>query len=163
MAIRKAVTKKLTVSSKSSKKTAKKAAKKVSKKITKKISKKVTKVNDNDPALAAALSCATICEEKRAADITILDVRGICDFTDYYVIATTQSLPQTRAVMKDIIRAMVKIGVKPLSGKRQEVTSWSLVDLGDVFVHLFSREMRDFYRLEELLSDAPVVKLPKKR
>ena len=90
-----------------------------------------------------------VASDKLAADVVMLDIRGISDFADYFVVATVESPRQMNSLMEDI-EAAVKQGVGKLH--HREGTSqggWVLLDFSDVVVHLFRPETRDFYRIEE--------------
>ena len=81
----------------------------------------------------------------------------VSTIADYFVIATADSERQAKAMVDDINKAM-KQEKKKSFGKDAETTSgWVLLDYGDVIVHLFDPGTRDFYNLEELWSNAPVV------
>lgn len=109
--------------------------------------------------LKTAKRAAAICDEKRAEDILVLDLRKVCDFTDYFVIATASSGPQMRGISREMERALRDDGAKLLSKNGADDGKWSVLDFGDVVVHLFDQESRDFYQLEMLWGDAKRVKL----
>jgi ribosome-associated protein len=100
-------------------------------------------------------ACATAAADKKAAKIVILDLRGISTFTDYFVICSATSEPQLKAI-SSAIREQVRdtFGRKPLSEDGYPVSQWVILDYGDVIVHLFQGEKREFYSLENLWSDA---------
>lgn len=107
---------------------------------------------------ALAREIAEICEDKRARDVTVLDMHGLCSYADFFVIATGASLPQMKGIQKDTDKRMSELGVKQLNRSGIEHGNWVLLDYGDVILHLFDEQTRDFYRLEELWGDAPVLK-----
>jgi ribosome-associated protein len=98
-------------------------------------------------------------DSKRAEDIVALDVREVSLLADYFVICTGNSERQLNAIVDEIIEQEEKNGgeVKRVEGK--DGGKWVLVDLGDVIVHVFHHTERDFYNLEKLWSDAPLVNL----
>lgn len=98
-----------------------------------------------------------VLEEKKAEDILLLDIREISDFTDYFIITTGTSDRMLNA-LADAIREAVKEryqrnGVK--EGEAQE--GWIIEDFGDIVVHFFSPDRRDYYRLEELWNKGRVI------
>lgn len=97
---------------------------------------------------------------KKAQDVTVLDLRGLTVITDYFVIATASSPANTRAIVDAIDEAARDAGIKGLRPEGIGDSSWVLVDLGDVVVHVFDAEHRDFYQLERLWADAPRVPVP---
>ncbi len=104
-----------------------------------------------------ARKIATICYQKRAEDVKILDLRGLCGYTDFFIIATAASRPQMRGIVKDIQKEMSKEKCRPLGESGVQEGNWVLADYGDMVLHLFDPEYRDFYELEEMWADAPEV------
>jgi ribosome-associated protein len=89
-------------------------------------------------------------EEKKGEDILLIDLREICDFTDYFVLCTGTSDRMLQALAD---AASEKVHAKYDQKGRMEGISqegWLLVDFGDVVLHLFSPDRRQYYRLEEL-------------
>ena len=106
--------------------------------------------------LEIARLCAQYAADKKAADIVLLDLRGISPVTDFFVIGTATSNPQLRAVRDEIVeRLRDEHGLKPLGGDGNYESQWLIVNYPNVLVHVLSPEKRDFYRLEELWGDAP--------
>lgn len=105
-----------------------------------------------------ARAAADYADDKKAEDIVILDVRGISPVTDYFVICSVTSLPQLRAVRDEIEdRFKTDHHARPLAVDRNLESLWLILHYGDVMVHVFHRDKREFYALEELWSDAPRV------
>jgi len=100
---------------------------------------------------------ARLADEKKGSDIVIYDLRGLSDVTDYFVIATAQSKLQARAIVAEIERDLKVRGVLKLGQEGVGDTQWILMDYGDVVVHVFSPQLRDYYSLESLWGDAPKV------
>lgn len=106
--------------------------------------------------LEIARLCAQYAADKKAADIVLLDLRGISPVTDFFVICTATSNPQLRAVRDEIVeRLRDDHGLKPLGGDGNYESQWLIVNYPNVLVHVLSPEKREFYRLEELWGDAP--------
>ena len=98
--------------------------------------------------------------EKQATDILLLDTRDIATFADYFVICSGESEPQIRAIMEEVSHALKKEGVLPGHTEGTLDSGWVLLDYGDVVVHVFSKEERDYYQLDKLWSEAtPVLKI----
>lgn len=98
--------------------------------------------------------------DKKADDVLVLDLRGLCDFTDYFVIAHGSSSRQVAAIAEAIEeRVRDDDGLKPKHVEGRRVGDWILLDFIDVVVHVFLEERRSFYGLERLWGDAPRVPL----
>ena len=103
-------------------------------------------------------------DDTKAQDIVILDMRGLVNFCDYFVIATGTSDRQARAIAEGIEDGLKEDGadvgfsrnLKALSGLQysQENGAWVILDMGDVVAHIFEPQAREFYALEHLWQDA---------
>lgn len=97
-------------------------------------------------------------EEHLAVDITLMDLREITPFADYFVICSVDSDRQARTLQEIILEELKKKhAVRPLATEGEAASGWILLDYNAVIVHIFSREMRAYYRLEELWKAAPLV------
>ena len=98
---------------------------------------------------------AEIASDKKAADITILDVREIVGYTDYFLICSGNTERQAKAIHDGIHEGLKAEGVLPrrVEGARQ--ARWILMDYLDCVVHIFTPEARAYYRLEQLWGEAP--------
>jgi ribosome-associated protein len=95
--------------------------------------------------------------DKKASNIVLLDLRQVALIADYFVVCSGQSARQVRAITRDVIKAIKKVGQYPLMVEGAPESGWVLVDFGAVVVHVFSPEVRTYYALEELWQEAPVV------
>jgi ribosome-associated protein len=97
-------------------------------------------------------------EEHQATEIVMLDLREITPLADYFVICTADSERQAKA-LQEILREELKNEHKtrPLSTEGEPASGWTLLDYNSVVVHIFSKQARAYYRLEELWKAAPVV------
>lgn len=109
--------------------------------------------SSRDIAVAAARAAA----EKQGSRIAVLDVRDLIVITDYFVIAGGSSDRQVRTIVEEVEKALRDHGVKPVRREGENEGRWVLLDFVDVVVHVFGHEERDFYDLERLWRDAPVV------
>ena len=94
--------------------------------------------------------------EKKALDILILDVRKITTLTDLFVVCTSESEPQTRAITDHINQKMKEEGVKSWHIEGNEHLDWVLIDFVNIFVHIFSKETRVYYEFERLWADGKI-------
>jgi ribosome-associated protein len=105
-------------------------------------------------SLSTALNCARIALENKARDVVVLDLTEITPLYDYFVIATGSSRRQIHNLAEEIDRAMAADGQKRLGIEGYEAAKWVVQDYGDIVVHVFDRETREYYELEELWADA---------
>ena len=107
-----------------------------------------------------AIIAAQAADEKKATDIMVQEVRELIGVTDYFVIVTASNNRQVDAIIDEIEDQLrERGGVKPLHREGSADGSWSLLDYGAVVVHVFQPETREYYRLETLWNDAPVLDL----
>ena len=105
-----------------------------------------------------ARAAADYADNKKAEDIIILDTRGLSPVTDFMVICTATSMPQLKAVRDEVEGEMfVKHRRKPIAKDTNLESLWLILHYGDVTVHIFHKDKRDFYSLEDLWGDAPRV------
>jgi ribosome-associated protein len=102
-----------------------------------------------------AATAARAASEMFAKAVTLVDLRGLVSYTDYFVIASAETERQTRRVAEEVIERMIQNGHRPRSKRIQEGTTWISLDFLDVVVHIFTDEARDYYRLESLWRSAP--------
>lgn len=89
-----------------------------------------------------------------------IDLRGISTFTDFFIICSGTSEPHLKAIASELREKLREdYDVKPLAVDGFPVSQWVVADYSDVVVHIFNRDKRDFYSLEDLWSDAPRLEL----
>jgi ribosome-associated protein len=92
-------------------------------------------------------------DDKRAVDITVLDLTVASESLDHFVVATGESSLQLKALEESVRERLKGAGVRP-RGVEGPSTRWTLIDYGSVVVHIMSPEAREFYDLEGLWADA---------
>ena len=100
-------------------------------------------------------ACRDALEDKKAEDIVALDMRGVFDITDYFLIATGTSEPHLRALFKEMDAVLAEFGYEIPSKVKDHYSGWVVVDGIDFVIHIFSKEQREFYNLERLWKDCP--------
>jgi ribosome-associated protein len=103
-----------------------------------------------------AQTVASLAWQKKAEEIVILDLRGLSNFTDYFVICSGTSKPHLKAIRTEVktrLREDSSVSARSVDGEPE--SQWMVLDYGDVIVHIFHRSRRDFFALEDLWSDAP--------
>ncbi len=109
-------------------------------------------------AVALALTAADAADDVKADDLTILDVGDLLGIVDLFVLASTSSDRQLKAVVNRIEeRLRTEHDRKPLRREGIPESGWMLVDYGDIVCHVFTREQRGIYALERLWADVPRV------
>ncbi|WOG99876.1 hypothetical protein DCAR_0519232 [Daucus carota subsp. sativus] len=119
----------------------------------------IAEVDDDAESLAFAVAAAKVASDAKAGDIRVLFVKPLVYWTRFFIITTAFSRPQIEAIrhkIKDLAE----------NDYRREVTgdakpnSWTLLDFGDVVVHIFLPEQRAYYNLEEFYANATQIELP---
>jgi ribosome-associated protein len=95
--------------------------------------------------------------DRKAVDPVILDLRGLTAATDYFVIVSGTSAAHVRGMADHLVTALAPAGVEPHHVEGLAQGRWVLLDYVDFVVHVFHPELREFYQLERLWGDAPVV------
>lgn len=93
---------------------------------------------------------------KKAEDVVLLDVRGLSDVTDYFVLLTGSTQIQVQAITDAILDGAVETRRKPTHVEGRDLGRWVLLDFFDVVAHVMQPDSRSFYSLERLWGDAPV-------
>jgi ribosome-associated protein len=109
-----------------------------------------------DPQELARLA-AKAASSKQGEAIVILDVRDLITITDYFVIASGSSDRQVDTIADEVARELKQQGARPVRTEGDPSTGWVLLDFVDFVVHVFRDEEREYYRLENLWRDAPIV------
>ena len=90
--------------------------------------------------------------ENKGIDIRVISIKEISSIADYIIIVTGSSNRHLTSMAEHIERNLKKIGQKTLSKEGENQSEWVLLDLGDIIVHLFKKEIREFYNLEKMWS-----------
>lgn len=99
-------------------------------------------------------------EEKKAYDITVLNIGSVSIVADYFVIVNGRSSIHTQSIAEEIEDTLEEVGLTPLRKEGFREGQWILLDYGDVVIHVFQESERRFYNLERLWGDAQVVGMP---
>jgi ribosome-associated protein len=108
----------------------------------------------NKNALKMAQLAASTLEDKRAKDVTILDIQEITFITDYFVICTGSSSTHLKTLSETLVEKLKVYSKRIISYEGKPNTGWILIDYGDIVIHLFSEQKRDFYNLEYIWQEA---------
>jgi ribosome-associated protein len=108
-------------------------------------------------ALERACLSARVAADNKARDVLVLDMRGITPLYDFFVIATGASRRQIHSIAEEVDAALRAAGDRRLAIEGYQASKWVVQDYGDVVVHVFDADTREYYTLEELWADAPRV------
>jgi ribosome-associated protein len=101
------------------------------------------------------LLCVNALLQRKTRNLTILNVRAVSSFTDYFVICSGSSDRQVQALADAVRENMKKSGIIPLGVEGETAGQWVLMDYADVIVHIFYEATREFYAIERLWTDVP--------
>jgi ribosome-associated protein len=104
-----------------------------------------------------AITIADTLADTPASHTRVLDIRGISTLADYFVITAGENERQLRAISRQLADELVRRGARPARIEGDPASGWILMDYSDVVVHVFDEELRQFYNLEDLWQEAPVV------
>ncbi len=111
-----------------------------------------------EAAIDIARTIVESLEEKKGEDILLLDLVDVCSFTDYFVICNGSSKRALKALAEEVRKTVKQehvIRVQSVEGEPSD--GWLLIDYGDVILHLFSKDLRQYYQLEELWHEGKVL------
>jgi ribosome-associated protein len=111
----------------------------------------------NEEALALAKRIVELASDKKASDIVLLEIRELTTLADYFVIASGASERQLVAIADGIVEGLREEGTRPIGREGSANAHWVLVDYGSVIVHVMATPERDFYQLERLWAEAPLL------
>lgn len=94
-------------------------------------------------------------DDLKAVDVRVLDVREKTNVTDVMVVATGTSARHVKSLANNVVVKAKESGEVPIGIEGEDTGEWVLVDLGDVVVHIFQAEVRDFYQIEKLWETEP--------
>ena len=109
------------------------------------------------PPLEVARRVVELAEDKKAADIVLLDLAGLTTVADYFVICSGGSERQLQAIADGVLEALRAEDTRPIGREGTAASHWVLVDFGSVIVHIFTPPEREFYQLEKHWSEAKTI------
>ena len=116
-----------------------------------------TKKNINNTlTIKHAKQISELMLEKKAVNIKIIDVRKITTLTDFFIVCTSESQPQTRAITEHVKQKMKEKDINVWHVEGYEYLDWVLMDYVNIVVHVFNSETRDYYALERLWADGKI-------
>ncbi len=110
-------------------------------------------------ALDKALLCLKIIKERKAVDPVLFEVGKLTSITDYFLIASGNSIRQVQAITRHLTKRMREEKFRAYGSEGEQDGNWVLMDYGDVVIHVFYQPVREFYDLEGLWIEAPRIDL----
>lgn len=105
-------------------------------------------------AQARARECGRLALDKKAKDVLVVELAGLTDIADFFVLASGTSERHVRTVVEGIETGMKEKAILPLATEGYDDGRWVIMDYGDVIVHVFLEELRELYDLEDLWIEA---------
>lgn len=93
--------------------------------------------------------------DRKCEDMVLLDVRGLSNVTDYYIIVSGNSAPHLKAMFDEVQQALKKKRIMSYRKSGDPESGWLVLDYLDFVIHIFARETRDYYAIEKLWEQAP--------
>lgn len=112
-----------------------------------------------DESRRLAIIAARAADEKNATNIAVYDVSEIMGISDVFVVATGDTERQVRAIVEEVEADLTEAGVEPLRREGQREFRWVLLDYGQFVVHVQRAPEREFYGLDRLYRDAPIIEI----
>lgn len=110
-------------------------------------------------ALDKARLCLSIIKERKAVDPVLFEVGKLTSITDYFLIASGNSIRQVQAITRHLTKRMREESFRTYGLEGEQEGNWVLLDYGDVVIHIFYQPVREFYDLEGLWIEAPRIEL----
>lgn len=115
--------------------------------------KKRNELPVSEDIIKTGLECLELLDQKKAELPVLMDLRKVNSYLDFFIIATGNSNNHCRALSRDIEKKMHEAGYKQY-GKPDYSSEWIIMDFGELIVHIFTEEMREYYQLEKLWGDS---------
>jgi ribosome-associated protein len=112
-----------------------------------------------DRAIELAREAASAADDKQADNIVAFDVAQQLALTDIFLLCSASNERQVKAIQDSVEERMISLGVKAVRREGEREGRWVLLDFGDIVVHIQHAEEREFYALDRLWSDCPVLEL----
>ena len=112
-------------------------------------------VKENIDGKERLLLCINASLKRKAKNLTILNVKEVSSFADYFIICSGTSDRQVQSIAASIRENLKECGITPLGIEGESLGKWVLMDYEDVIIHVFYEPIREFYEIERLWPDAP--------
>ncbi len=106
-----------------------------------------------------AKTAIEVMKDKKAEDIKVLDIHEISTMADYFVIASASNSNQIKAIADEVEQKLYDQGCKLIHSEGYQSARWILLNFGDLIIHIFHKEDREFYQLERVWADAKQIEI----
>lgn len=106
-----------------------------------------------------AIAAANAALAKKAIEPVLIDLSGVQSYTDYLLVTSAHGSRGVRAIGEHVEKVLAERGVHPIGSEGVAEGHWALIDFGDLVVHVFDQNLREFYDLEGMWFDAPRIEL----
>lgn len=122
----------------------------------------MTKTSSTKPSLSheQAIFIAQTALDKKAEDVLVLEVGGLTSIADFFIFASGDSERQVRGLTAIIEKSMSTQYQAQAEIEGKDTATWILLDYGDIIVHVFRSDIRQYYALEKMWADAPQISIP---
>ena len=97
--------------------------------------------------------------DKKAIEINVIDVKKLTSLTDIFIVCSSESEPQAKAIMNHLTDTLSQDKIKPLHIEGHENLKWILIDYANIVINIFNKETRQYYNIERLWGDAKIKKI----
>lgn len=116
-------------------------------------------MNEQEKTIKMLNSIAQAIYDKKGMNILAIDIQDVSSLTNYFIIAEGSVDRHVKAISREVQDRMAEEGVKPFHVDGDDQAHWVVMDFGEVLIHLFTPELREKYKLEELWREGKVVDL----
>ncbi len=116
------------------------------------------KTIDTDNVEEMAKLIAQFADAKKAKDIIGIDLRGVAPVADYFLVMHGNNRPQIKAIADNIEHELMEYGVKVFAISGYSDAEWILLDYGNIIIHVFAEDQREYFNIEALWADAKISK-----
>lgn len=119
--------------------------------------KQKKKTTEENSIQQLAFIAARAADDKKGEDITIIDVSKLTTIADYFIVITVKSMTQIRAISDNIIDELKNANYNKRSVEGIDKNGWTVVDFGDIVIHIMTEEQRQYYKLESFWSNGKII------
>ncbi|MBI1859129.1 MAG: ribosome silencing factor [Candidatus Melainabacteria bacterium] len=120
-------------------------------------SKRIKQIKEKSNSFELAKTACMAAYDKKGEDITLLDVSKLTVIADYFLIITANSAPQIQSIAKSIVENLENYNINLISKEGLPDSDWTILDFGEIIIHIMSKDERAFYKLESFWRNATFI------